>query len=145
MPRRGHCYAINETYIDVCPPLCRTFVNELKNGRQAVNYRMRFIGSLVAEFHRTLLQGGIFLYPPTASHPQGLLRLVYEANPIAFPPGQVGGASTNGQDRILNLHLTDLHERVPLYFGSSFEMDALRITIKAAAGGPGHCDFDVST
>src|SRR5262249_5343184 len=64
MPRQGSCYAINEAYINECPPFCRSYIDELKSGRQTHKYRMRFIGSLVAEFHRTLLKGGIFLYPP---------------------------------------------------------------------------------
>ena len=89
-------------------------------------YSARYIGSLVADFHRTLLRGGIFLYPATAKSPQGKLRLLYEANPIAFIAEQAGGAATDGHKRILERMPKSLHERTPLFVGSKGEMERLQ-------------------
>ena len=89
-------------------------------------YSSRYIGSLVADFHRTLLKGGIFLYPPTSSHPDGKLRLLYEANPIAFIAEQAGGIATNGMGRILEIEPHDIHQRTPLVLGSAVEMAEFR-------------------
>jgi len=80
----------------------------------------------VADFHRTLLRGGIFLYPPTAKKPGGKLRLMYEANPIAFLAEQAGGEATDGTQRIVEKIPTSLHERTPLFVGSKGEMARLR-------------------
>src|SRR5829696_3415639 len=71
----------------------------LRSGATGRTYSSRYIGSLVADFHRTLLKGGVFLYPPTASHPKGKLRLLYEANPMAFLAEQAGGLATDGKRR----------------------------------------------
>jgi fructose-1,6-bisphosphatase I len=79
----------------------------------------------VADFHRTLLKGGIFLYPPTKAHPQGKLRLMYEANPIAFLAEQAGGSATDGAARILDVPPSSLHQRTPLLVGSKREMELL--------------------
>jgi len=80
MPSRGKYYSVNEAYRDNFPEAYRTYLDALRKD----NYASRYIGSLVADFHRTLLKGGVFLYPPTHDHPRGKLRLLYEANPIAF-------------------------------------------------------------
>ncbi|MEZ5357056.1 MAG: hypothetical protein R2762_30820, partial [Bryobacteraceae bacterium] len=87
-------------------------------------YGSRYIGSLVADFHRTLLKGGVFLYPPTASHPGGKLRLLYEANPLAFLAEQAGGMAIDGQRRILDIDPADIHERTPLVVGGRGEVEA---------------------
>ena len=81
-------------------------------------YKARYIGSLVADFHRNLLKGGIFIYPATAKTPRGKLRLLYEAFPLAFLVENAGGAATDGKTRILDLHAETLHDRVPLVIGS---------------------------
>lgn len=81
------------------------------------------MGSLVADFHRTLLLGGVFLYPPTTAHPSGKLRLLYEANPMAFIAEQAGGMAHNGTKRILDLEPRSIHERTPLVIGSRDEME----------------------
>jgi fructose-1,6-bisphosphatase I len=85
----------------------------------------RYIGSLVADFHRTLLKGGVFLYPPTESHPQGKLRLLYECNPIAFLAEQAGGMAIDGRQRILQIVPESLHQRTPLVVGSREEVQLL--------------------
>jgi fructose-1,6-bisphosphatase I len=82
-------------------------------------YKSRYIGSLVADFHRNLLLGGIFIYPQTAESPNGKLRLLYECNPMAYLAEQAGGRATDGNgNRILDLIPQELHQRVPLFIGS---------------------------
>ncbi len=130
MPDRGQIYSVNEAYADSFPPYCRRFLHWLKSGEDNKVYYSRYVGSMVADFHRTLLKGGIFLYPPTARYPDGKLRLMYEANPIAFLAEQAGGLATNGQQRILEIEPQDLHQRCPLYVGSRFEMDRLHAFIE---------------
>lgn len=78
----------------------------------------RYIGSLVADFHRNLLKGGIYIYPPTAKDPNGKLRLMYECNALAFISEQAGGMATDGKKRILDIQPTTLHQRVPFFVGS---------------------------
>jgi fructose-1,6-bisphosphatase I len=82
----------------------------------------RYVGSLVADFHRNLLGGGIFAYPANTKTPKGKLRLLYEANPLAFIVEQAGGAAIDGSHRILDLEPTELHQRTPLYIGSKNEV-----------------------
>ena len=78
---------------------------------------------MVADIHRTLLNGGVFLYPPTKKHPNGKLRLLYEANPMSFIIEQAGGAATTGRERILDIKPGKLHQRVPVIMGSKNEVD----------------------
>ena len=80
-------------------------------------YSSRYIGSLVADFHRTLLKGGVFLYPPTKKQPKGKLRLLYEANPLAFIAEQAGGMATTGTGRILDIKPEGIHQRTPFLRG----------------------------
>lgn len=94
-------------------------------------YRSRYIGSLVADFHRTLLKGGVFMYPPTSFYPERKLRLLYEANPIAFLAEQAGGMATDGEKPILEIEPTSLHQRVPLYVGSRYEIEKLEEFIQS--------------
>lgn len=82
-------------------------------------YSSRYIGSLVSDFHRNLLKGGIYIYPSTKSHPNGKLRLLYEGNPMAFLAEQAGGMATDGFNPILDIKPTELHQRVPFFVGST--------------------------
>jgi len=123
MPDRGNLYSVNEANADSFPEYCRRYLHWLKSGQDGTIYSSRYIGSLVADFHRTLLRGGIFLYPPTAAYREGKLRLLYEANPIAMLAEQAGGVATNGFDRILDIAPRDLHQRTPLIVGSRYEME----------------------
>ena len=122
MPEQGSYYSINEAYCANFPEVCNRFIEKLKTGAFGRNYSLRFVGSMVADFHRTLLRGGIFLYPTTADYPQGRLRLLYEANPIAFLAQQAGGLATNGKRNILDVQPDGLHERTALMVGGKFEM-----------------------
>lgn len=125
MPERGSLYSVNEANMDSFPEYCRRFLHWLKSGEDNRVYSSRYIGSLVADFHRTLLRGGIFMYPPTARYTSGKLRLLYEANPIAFIAEQAGGMATDGRRRILEVPPGSLHQRTPLFVGSRYEMERL--------------------
>jgi len=96
-------------------PLMKDYVQYCKDK----NYTARYIGSLVADFHRNLLKGGIYIYPATARDPNGKLRLMYECNALAFVVEQAGGKASNGKDRILDVALNDLHQRTAFYVGST--------------------------
>jgi fructose-1,6-bisphosphatase I len=94
---------------------------------------VRYVGSLVADFHRNLLGGGIFCYPKNARRPNGKLRLLYEANPLAFIVEQAGGAACDGSTRILDLQPAELHQRTPLYIGSKAEVELAHETLRGEA------------
>lgn len=125
MPERGSLYSVNEANADSFPEEYRAYLARLREGMDGRVYSSRYIGSLVADFHRTLLKGGIFLYPPTKAHPKGKLRLMYEANPIAFLAEQAGGMATDGTQRILDIAPTGLHQRTPFLVGGRAEMELL--------------------
>lgn len=122
MPAQGKYYSVNEAYRDDFPEPYRMFLDRLRSGALGQRYASRYVGSMVADFHRTLLKGGIFLYPPTSDHPQGKLRLMYEANPVAFLAEQAGGMATDGERRILEIAPGSLHQRTPLVVGSTVEL-----------------------
>jgi len=86
-------------------------------------YSLRYVGSMVADVHRTLLKGGIFLYPEDKKSPKGKLRLLYECNPLSFLIEKAGGKSTDGKISILEIQPKEFHQRVPIYVGSSSEID----------------------
>jgi fructose-1,6-bisphosphatase I len=114
IPKRGSIYSINEGYSDRWDEGTLRYVASLKKRP----YKSRYIGSLVADFHRTLLYGGIFLYPADKKAPQGKLRLLYEAAPLAFIAEQAGGMAMDGKQPILDLEPKSLHQRTPLIIGS---------------------------
>lgn len=121
MPEQGKSYSVNEAYFDSFPKLYQDYIRHLRSGESG-KYRSRYIGSMVADFHRTLLRGGVFLYPPTASHASGKLRLLYEANPIAMIAEQAGGAAHNGEIPILDIVPGEVHQRTPIVVGSQHEL-----------------------
>jgi fructose-1,6-bisphosphatase I len=134
MPARGTYYSCNEANAEFFPGHYRDYLHELRTHGNGKAYSSRYIGSLVADFHRTLLKGGVFLYPPTASHPSGKLRLLYEANPLALIAEQAGGMATNGREPVLGLQPCGIHQRTPLVIGGQYEVDAfLAITAKSQA------------
>jgi len=122
MPNTGKMYSVNEAYCDMFPQEIQDYLRWAKSAESG-GYTSRYIGSFVADFHRTLLRGGVFLYPPTKKAPEGKLRLMYEANPMAFLAEQAGGAATDGQTRILEKEPQALHQRTPLIIGSKAEVD----------------------
>lgn len=120
-PEDGKIYSINEGNYIKFPKGVKQYLKYAQEIDKQTNrpYSSRYIGSLVADFHRNLLKGGIFMYPMTASFPTGKLRLIYECNPIAFLAEQAGGKATDGRgNRILEIKPTELHQRVPFYVGS---------------------------
>jgi fructose-1,6-bisphosphatase I len=125
MPAQGNYYSVNEANAATWPDEYREYVGKLRSGGLGRQYSSRYIGSLVADFHRTLLKGGVFLYPPTKDQPGGKLRLLYEANPLAFIAEQAGGMASNGQKRILDIKPDGIHQRTPFIVGSKREMEAL--------------------
>jgi fructose-1,6-bisphosphatase I len=129
MPEQGTIYSVNEANADSFPEGYRAYLAHLRSGKTGRTYSSRYIGSLVADFHRTLLKGGVFLYPPTKHYPHGKLRLMYEANPIAFLAEQAGGVATDGKRPILDIPPTDLHQRTPLLVGGKAEMELLMATV----------------
>jgi fructose-1,6-bisphosphatase I len=132
MPEQGQYYSTNEAHSAEWPSEYKEYLALLRSGGvNGKTYSSRYIGSLVADFHRTLLKGGVFLYPPTAKVPNGKLRLLYEANPLAFIAEQAGGMAVNGPTRILDLQPTDIHQRTPFIVGSRREVEALQ---KVVAG-----------
>jgi fructose-1,6-bisphosphatase I len=125
MPEQGPYYSVNEANAAEFPAGYREYLRQLREGELGRAYSSRYIGSLVADFHRTLLKGGVFLYPPTKKQKGGKLRLLYEANPLAFIAEQAGGLATNGEGRILEIKPQGIHERTPFMVGSRREMEAL--------------------
>src|SRR5258708_7868969 len=119
MPEKGKIYSVNEAY---CSNFSVSIQKYLAWAKAEGNYSSRYIGSLVADFHRTLIRGGVFLYPGTKKAPQGKLRLLYEANPLAFVAEQAGGVATDGQQRILDKQPQAMHERTALIIGSKEEV-----------------------
>jgi fructose-1,6-bisphosphatase I len=137
MPESGKIYSVNEANANSFPEEYQQYLAYLRNGGTGRQYSSRYIGSLVADFHRTLLRGGIFLYPPTKDYPGGKLRLLYEANPIAYIAEQAGGEATDGTERILEIQPQKIHHRVPLIVGSKSEMlDFRRFHHRGRGNGP---------
>lgn len=125
MPEQGSYYSVNEANAATWPDEYREYVGRLRSGALGRQYSSRYIGSLVADFHRTLLKGGVFLYPPTKDQPGGKLRLMYEANPLAFIAEQAGGMATSGTERILDIQPRTIHQRTPFMVGSRHEIETL--------------------
>ncbi len=128
IPEEGKVYSVNEAYTCYWDEKTRRTVEYFKSpdNYRGKPYRARYIGSLVADFHRNLLYGGIFMYPADKkdpAKPRGKLRLLCEAAPLAFVVEQAGGAATDGKDRILDLKASELHERVPLFIGSRKDVE----------------------
>jgi fructose-1,6-bisphosphatase I len=119
-PERGHIYSVNEGNYFKWDEGVKRYIDWLKmeDGATGRPYSARYVGSLVADFHRNLLYGGIFLYPGDRKNPNGKLRVLYEAAPLAFIAEQAGGAASNGQRRILDVAPSELHQRTPLFLGS---------------------------
>lgn len=119
-PETGRLYALNEGNLNRCDPGLKEYAEYCREDDASTGrpYSGRYIGSLVADFHRNLLKGGIYIYPTTNNHPTGRLRLLYECNPLAFIVEQAGGLATDGKNRILDIEPKELHQRCGYYVGS---------------------------
>ena len=120
-PATGYIYSINEGNYSRFPDGVKKYIKhcQIDDNTTGRPYSSRYIGSLVADFHRNLLKGGIFIYPSTAKSPRGKLRLLYECNPLALVIEQAGGRASDGKRRILDLAPTTLHQRTPFFIGSA--------------------------
>lgn len=125
IPSSGKIYSINEGNYVKFPQGIKQFIKYCQEEDKATNrpYTSRYIGSMVADIHRNLLLGGVFIYPQTSAQPNGKLRLMYECNPIAFIVEQAGGKATTGTERILDIKPKELHQRVPAIIGSTEMVD----------------------
>jgi fructose-1,6-bisphosphatase I len=123
IPEHGRYLSVNDAYEQVWDENVRALMRRyrgLDGKRAAMN--VRYVGSLVADFHRNLLGGGLFAYPANTKSPQGKLRLLYECNPLAFICEQAGGAAIDGAQRILDVQPSGLHQRTPFYVGSKADV-----------------------
>jgi fructose-1,6-bisphosphatase I len=128
IPQRGGIYSINEGNYHNWSTGTQKWVDWIKTPTENKKaYRLRYIGAMVADLHRTLLRGGIFVYPPDVKNEKGKLRLLYEASPMAFLVEAAGGAASDGKQRILEIEPKELHQRTPVFMGSTDDVaDALR-------------------
>jgi fructose-1,6-bisphosphatase I len=119
-PEHGTIFSVNEGNYQDFPTGIKAYIDYCKESESThkKTYKARYIGSMIADFHRNLLKGGIFMYPSTQKSQNGKLRLMYECNPMAFIAEQAGGMATDGVERILDIQPTELHQRRPLYIGS---------------------------
>jgi len=135
IPKNGTIYSINEGHYVDMPQGVQQYIDFAKSNEDGKKpYTGRYIGSLVADFHRNLIKGGIYIYPGTQKAPKGKLRLLYECNPLAFICEQAGGKATDGFNRILDLKPESLHQRVPYFVGSANMVDKATELMNAAVG-----------
>ena len=117
-PETGHIYSVNAGNYTHFPKGVKSYIKYCQENEGDRPYASRYIGSLVSDFHRNMIKGGIYIYPNSTVHKEGKLRLLYECNPIAFIAEQAGAKATNGYKRILELQPKEIHERVPFYCGN---------------------------
>ena len=130
IPERGRYLSVNDSYEGDWTDPVKQLMHQYRGiGNSRKPLSVRYVGSLVADFHRNLLGGGVFCYPGNRRNPHGKLRLLYEANPLAFVVEQAGGLATDGQTRVLDLNPTELHQRTPLFIGSKDEVEAASETL----------------
>lgn len=140
IPKNGKTYSINEGYYVHFPDGVKKYIKHCQEEDSETNrpYSSRYVGSAVADIHRNLINGGIFIYPSTSQNPKGKLRLIYESNPLSFIVEQAGGKATDGFKRIMDVKPTSIHQRTPLFIGSSEMVDTageymLKYSVVAAA------------
>ncbi len=121
IPPGNKTYSVNEAYAEQFPTGYRTYLQWAHEH----GYSSRYIGSMVADVHRILMRGGVFIYPPTLKNPEGKLRLLYEANPMAMIIEQAGGLAYSGNQKTLDVQPTELHQRVPVLLGSPDEVESV--------------------
>lgn len=120
-PEDGSIFSYNEGNLNDLSPNVQKYVSECREKK----FTARYIGSLVADFHRNMLKGGVFFYTGTAKNPNGKLRIMHECNALAFIIEQAGGKATDGTQRVLDIQPTDLHQRIPFIIGSNKMVDRL--------------------
>lgn len=137
IPEKGKIYSINEGNYLYWHPGLKKYIKYLQEEDKATQrpYSSRYIGSMVADLHRTLLYGGIFMYPSDSRSPHGKLRLMYECNPLAFIIEAAGGKASDGRSRLLEIKPNDLHERCPIFIGSKYDVNVVEDFIARADRG----------
>ncbi|KAF4525538.1 hypothetical protein B566_EDAN015846 [Ephemera danica] len=123
-------YSINEGYQHLWDPSVAEYVANKKDPKKGKPYGARYVGSMVADVHRTLKYGGIFMYPATKDSPKGKLRLMYECNPMAYIITHAGGLATNGSQDILDIKPEGIHQRAPIFLGSKDDVEDVLSIIK---------------
>lgn len=123
VPEKGKIYSINEGYASDWEAGVLNYINAKKDPSKGKPYGARYVGSMVADVHRTIKYGGIFIYPATKSAPNGKLRLLYECNPMAYLITQAGGLASNGKISILDIVPQKIHERTPIFLGSKLDVE----------------------
>ncbi|CAA9360083.1 MAG: Fructose-1,6-bisphosphatase, type I [uncultured Gemmatimonadaceae bacterium] len=135
IPDTGRYLSVNDSYEQIWDESVKGLMRRyrgLDGARKAMS--VRYVGSLVADFHRNLLGGGLFAYPANSRSPNGKLRLLYEANPLAFVVEQAGGAAFDGRQRVLDVLPTELHQRTPLYIGSKNDVETAVTMLSRESG-----------
>jgi len=131
-PKSGKIYSVNEGNYIHFPQGIKDYIKFCQQEENDRPYTSRYIGSLVSDFHRNMIKGGIYLYPQSAAYPKGKLRLLYECNPMAFLAEQASGKATDGFQRIMDIEPTELHQRTPFVCGSSLMVDDVEAFLHAA-------------
>ncbi|MBT4919713.1 MAG: class 1 fructose-bisphosphatase [Flavobacteriaceae bacterium] len=129
-PDKGYIYSVNEGNYVHFPKGVKEYIKYCQEEEEDRPYTSRYIGSLVSDFHRNMIKGGIYFYPSTSKSPNGKLRLLYECNPMAFLAERAGGKASDGFNRILDIKPTELHQRVPFFCGNKVMVDKLEFFMK---------------
>ena len=124
-PDKGNIYSVNEGNYVHFPEGVKKYIKYCQEEEGDRPYTSRYIGSLVSDFHRNMIKGGIYFYPSTSKNPKGKLRLLYECNPMAFLAERAGGKASDGFNRILDIKPTELHQRVPFFCGNKDMVETL--------------------
>lgn len=137
IPDSGVIYSINEGNYSKFPRGVKDYLKYCQVEDKETNrpYVARYIGSMVADVHRNLIKGGVYLYPTTSSHPNGKLRLMYECNPLAFIVEQAGGKASDGKGRIMEINPTELHQRTPIFIGNTEMVEKVEEFLRLAEAG----------
>jgi fructose-1,6-bisphosphatase I len=138
IPPAGRYLSVNDSYESLWDDNVRTLMRRYRGQEgERAPLSVRYVGSLVADFHRNLLGGGVFCYPANRKNPRGKLRLLYEASPLAFIVEQAGGAATDGTQRVMDIMPSELHQRTPLYIGSKDEVQLAQTALGGLLSGVG--------
>ena len=129
-PDKGYIYSVNEGNYVHFPKGVKEYIKYCQEEEEDRPYNSRYIGSLVSDFHRNMIKGGIYFYPSTSKSPNGKLRLLYECNPMAFLAERAGGKASDGFNRILDIKPTELHQRAPFFCGNKDMVDKLESFMK---------------
>lgn len=135
IPTEGNVYSVNEGGYVHFPRGVKNYIKYCQAEEGERPYAARYVGSMVADVWRTMLQGGIYFYPPSTGKPNGKLRLLYECNPLAFLVEQAGGAATNGHQRIMDIKPEDIHQRMPFFGGTTAMVEKAMEFIAASEEG----------